>query len=158
MNKLPDNTKGFSAEFEGGPIPGQSLARAPGSYPFEQPPQFTDPQEAFEALLEGLSETKATIRLLNMLELGVPVYSLVYTLLMTGFAEGKWTPDVALLMAEPLATLLFRLARDAGIEAVPGVEEEEDDLMELVMQKRESQMPVEEEIPDFETNGLMEPE
>jgi hypothetical protein len=158
MNLLPDNKNGFSAEFEGGPIPGQSLARAPGSYPFEQPPQFVDPQAAFESLVNAISEPKVTGRLLDMLELGVPVYSVVYTTLMTGFAEGKWSPDVALLLAEPFAMLLFKLADEAGIDATPGVEEEEDDLMEMVAQKREAEAPMEEpEAPLGSAPSMMEP-
>ena len=158
MNILPNNKNGFSAEFEGGPIPGQSLARAPGSYPFEQPPQFVDPQEAFEALVNSISEPRATERLLDMLELGIPVYSLVYTILMTGFTEGKWSPDVALLLAQPFAMLLFKLAEDAEIEAVSGVEEEDDDLMELVAQKRDSMASEEDMLPSSGPSvGLMEP-
>lgn len=156
MQALPNNDKGFAAEFDGGPIPGQSLTRAPGSYPFEQPSQFSDPEKALEALVQQISEEKAAMRLLNMMELGVPVYSIVYTILMTGFTEGKWTPDVALLIAEPFATLLFRIAKDAGIQAVPGVEDEEDDLMDLVAKKKMDEMPQEDE-QEPAAGGFMEP-
>lgn len=160
MQPIPDSTKnGFAASFDGGPIPGQSLTKAPGSYPFEQPPMFATPEEAFEALVNALADPKATDRLLNMMELGMPVYSIVYTLLMSGFAEGKWTPDVAMLMAEPLSTLMFRLAKDAGIKAETGVKEEEDDMLELVMQKRMREMPpLEDDTETPSTGGLMEPE
>lgn len=159
MQPLPDSAKnGFAASFDAGPIPGQSLTKPPGSYPFEQPPMFSTPEEAFESLVTALSEPKATDRLLNMMELGMPVYSLVYTLLMSGFAEGKWTPDVAMLMAEPLSHLMFRLAKDAGIQAESGIKEEEDDMLQLVLQKRMSNLPPIEDTPEMPvTNGLMEP-
>lgn len=153
---LPNSKNGFAAEFDGGPIPGQSLTKPPGSYPFEQPPQFSTPDEAFESLVNALADPKATDRLLNMMELGMPVYTIVYTLLMSGFTEGKWTPDVAMLMAEPLSHLMFRLARDAGIKAESGIKEEEDDMLQLVLQKRMKEMP-EPELEMPQMGGLMEP-
>lgn len=157
--QLNSAQNGFAASFDAGPIPGQSLTKPPGSYPFEQPPMFATPEEAFESLVNALAEPKATDRLLNMLELGMPVYSIVYTLLMSGFTEGKWTPDVAMLMAEPLATLMFRLAKDAGIQAETGVQEEEDDMLQMVLKKRMANLPpIEDDMEMPDMGGLMGPE
>ena len=54
-------------------------------------------------------------------------------LLFKGFSEGKWNPDLLVLLAEPTAYMLMALAERADIDFViySGEEEEEDEQEEL---------------------------
>ena len=42
------------------PVPGQSLTDTPGNYPWEHPPQFTDPEEASEYIWQMLHRKELT--------------------------------------------------------------------------------------------------
>ena len=136
------------------PIPGQSLTRAPGTYPFERPPQFVDPEEAFQALLRSMTRERSAEELLNLLEIGVPVKAIVQTILQGGFMEGKWTVDVALLLSQPLTALIFRMAREAGIRPNLGVEPRGSDTLDRVVEKRLRDMR---NNPPEDVEGLMVP-
>ena len=68
------------------PIPGQSLTNTPGNYPWEHSPEYTDVEEASEYIWNKIHEQ-------NLLEQ-------IITFLFSGFTEGKWNPDVAILLSE----------------------------------------------------------
>jgi hypothetical protein len=135
MPPMP-NMSGGELDMWSAPIPGQSLTREPGSYPFERPPQFTDPEDAFTALLKALTQERAAIQLMNMLEIGVPVKAIVQTILQGGFMEGKWSVDVALLLSQPLTALILRMAREANIRPNLGIQPKQDVTLEKVVEKR----------------------
>lgn len=127
----PDGFDPFSA-----PIPGQSLARPPGTYPFEKPPQFTDPEDAFQAILRSVTRGRAAEQLLNLLEIGIPVKAIVMSLLQGGFMEGKWSVDVALLISQPVTALIMRMAREAGIRPNLGIPPRDSATLDQVVAKR----------------------
>ncbi len=149
----PNSRKGL--EMFSAPIPGQSLTRTPGTYPFEKPPQFTNPEDAFKALVKALTMEKTAIKLMNMLETGFPVRSIVLTVLQGGFMEGKWTVDVALLLSQPLAALIIRMAKEANVKPNLGIPPRTDKTMDMVVEhrlKRAKNAP-----PQPELEGIMTP-
>jgi len=81
------------------PVPGQSLTDTPGNYPWEHPPQFTDPEEVTEYLWVTMHQKQLTEQLIAMLDAGVPVEAIGRTILFAGFMEGKFSPDIAFLAA-----------------------------------------------------------
>lgn len=95
-------------------IPGQSLTAAPGSMPYEKPPQFVSPDKAMEYLMQNLVKPDSVTKLKLLLESDVPVEGLVRTILFSGMAEGKWTYDLCVLLAKPLAGLVITIAKLAG--------------------------------------------
>ena len=59
-------------EFDG-PIPMASLTEELGSRAYEKPPQYTDPADAFDMIVDGLATTeKAMERVSVAVQLGVP--------------------------------------------------------------------------------------
>jgi hypothetical protein len=109
------------------PIPGQSLTDNPEqSYPWESPPEFTDFRQAFNYLAEELLEEDIYVPLMVAMGQGVPIADITLQLLQRGFQEGKWNPDLFMMLLEPTMYLLLALAEKAGIEPRFYGDEEED--------------------------------
>jgi hypothetical protein len=52
---------------------------------------------------------------------------LTQVILFKGFTEGKWNPDLMMLLAEPLAFMLIALAERQGIDYVIGRDDAEEE-------------------------------
>ena len=46
---------------------------------------------------------------------GVPIIDIAQQILYVGFREGKWNPDLMLMLAEPVAYVLIFMAENADI-------------------------------------------
>mgnify|MGYP003674595775 FL=1 len=113
------------------PIPGESLTNDPNSpYPFEQAPEYTDRTEALEYLFTTFTEEKAYQSILNLISNDVPIINLAEIFLYKGFTEGKWNPDLMLMLAEPTAYMLMALAEQANVDYKIIKDEDDDDLTE----------------------------
>ena len=109
------------------PIPGQSLTDNPDqSYPWESPPEYTNFNQAFNYLAEELLEEEIYVPLMIAMGQGVPIADITLQLLQRGFQEGKWNPDMFLMLIEPTMYLLMALAEKSGIEPRLYGDEEED--------------------------------
>lgn len=106
------------------PIPGQSLTREPGNATYEQPPQFVELDDAMEYMLPRILNPSTGIRIGEMMEEGLPATAIADSLLLQGFTEGKWTPDLAILMGAPLFAAIVKSAELAGYETKSGFEDE----------------------------------
>tara|TARA_R110001599_G_scaffold220208_1_gene418555 strand:+ start:49 stop:552 length:504 start_codon:yes stop_codon:yes gene_type:complete len=111
MKKKPQQPDEFDR-----PIPGQSLTDEPGNYPWEHPPQYTDLREARDRIFEGMTQEENAKQLLTMLSSDVPVEAIVRTVLFAGFTEGKWTVDMAALLAPVVLIQIISMAKAAGVE------------------------------------------
>jgi len=117
----------------GRPIPGQSLTSDPSSpAPYEKPPEYTSVHKASEEIFSGLIEEETYKELMGLLVEDVPVMDIVQTLLFAGFKEGKWNPDLMLMLVEPVAYMLLALAERAGIDPKIYTGEEEDEAEDRV--------------------------
>lgn len=109
------------------PIPGQSLTDNPDqSYPWESPPEYTNFNKAFNYLAEELLEEEIYVPLMVAMGQGVPISDITLQLLQRGFQEGKWNPDMFLMLIEPTMYLLMALAEKSGIEPRLYGDEEDD--------------------------------
>ena len=95
------------------PVPGQSLTDEPGNYSWEHPPQFTDLNEAAEFVWDNLHEENKLEQILLLLKSGVSVEGLTRGMLFTGFIDGKWNVDLALLLTE----IVFNQVLAIGVKA-----------------------------------------
>lgn len=113
----------------GRPIPGQSLTSNPDEpRPFEGPPEFTNFKEALDYTVVELLEPEAYLSLMGAVGDNVPILDLVMQITYVGFREGKWNPDLMLMLVEPLIFVLMSLAEKAGIEyRIDSEDDEEDD-------------------------------
>jgi len=101
----------------GKPIPGQSLTNSPEEpRPFEQPPEFTEFRKAFNYLAEELLEPEIYEGLVTGIGQGVPITDVTLQILQAGFQEGKWNPDLLMMLIEPTMYLLMALCEKAGVE------------------------------------------
>ena len=110
----------------GRPIPGQSLTSNPDEpRPFERPPDFTNFKEALDFIAADLLlEENYTPIVLAMAD-GIPVTDLAMQIGYVGFREGKWNPDLMMMLMEPLMYLLMALAEKADIQY--RIDDEDDD-------------------------------
>ena len=113
----------------GRPIPGQSLTSNPDEpRPFERPPDFTNFKEALDYTTAELLEEEAYMSIVGALGDGVPVTDLAMQIGYVGFREGKWNPDLMMMLMEPLMYLLMALAEKAGVTyRIDDEDEDEED-------------------------------
>jgi len=101
----------------GRPIPGQSLVNSPEQpYKWEQPPEYTNPREAMLYVFETLTVPETTANTLLSISNGVGVIDIASIVLYTGFLEGKWNPDLMMLLMEPTMYMIMALAEKADID------------------------------------------
>lgn len=118
----------------GRPIPGQSLTTDPSNpAPYEKAPQYTSVHEATRSIFEHFIEPENYTTAMEVLADDVPIMDVVQVFLFGGFQEGKWNPDLMLMLAEPVAYILLALAERAGIDPVIYAGEDEDEAADLAM-------------------------
>ena len=99
--------------------PGEAMSNNPDSpYPFESAPEFTVQREALEYLFTIITDESKYVDILIAIDNGVPIMELTQVILFKGFTEGKWNPDLLLLLAEPLAYMLMALSERQGIDYI----------------------------------------
>tara|TARA_R100000995_G_C3480908_1_gene123839 strand:+ start:1874 stop:2470 length:597 start_codon:yes stop_codon:yes gene_type:complete len=109
-------------------IPGQSLTNDPDNkYPWEQAPEYTTVKDALDDLVIEMLEEDVYVELVSSVGQGVPVSDVVMQLLYTGFTEGKWNPDLFMLLIEPLMYVIMALCEKADVEYIIYRGEEEDE-------------------------------
>ena len=113
----PEITQNTSNPFDA-PIPGQSLTDTPGNYPWEHSPQFTDLNKAAEYMWDNLHEENKLEQTLLILKSGASVEGLTRGILFTGFVDGKWNVDLALLLAEIIFNQILAIGVKAKIKNI----------------------------------------
>jgi len=98
------------------PVPGQGMTDKPGNYPWEHPPQYTDTQEATEFVWDKLTEPQFAEQVIGMLDAGIPVEAIGRIIVFSGFTEGKWTPDVAFIITEPIMKMIATVGIQGGVK------------------------------------------
>ena len=82
------------------PIPGQSLTNNPDTpYIWEGAPEHTNFREAFNDVLTQLMIPDTLKPVLQSINDGVPIMDLAQQILYVGFREGKFNPDLMLMLA-----------------------------------------------------------
>ena len=95
--------------------PGHSLTQDNSRWPWGKPPRDVDPEAALSRVLDGLEKPDVKEEMLKLLMVGISVEVLVEGFLLQGFQEGKFTPDVAVLMKPIIALTIGDMADDANI-------------------------------------------
>lgn len=129
-------------------IPGQSLTNDPENpAPYEQAPEMTNVHEASIYLWDFITEEETYAALMTAIDDEVPVMHIVQTILFNEFQQGKWNPDLMLMLAEPLAYMLIALAERLDLDIKIDDDEEEGDVFGVDMEEkkleelRNSQIP-----------------
>ena len=110
------------------PIPGESLTASPETpKAWERPPEYTNEDEAMMAVYMVLTEQDTLRQLIGIISEGVPLDEIAQVLLYKGYTEGKYTPDMMLMLAEPTIYLLIAIADYAEIKDYVLYNEEDGD-------------------------------
>jgi hypothetical protein len=142
--------KQFSA-----PIPGQSLTLEPKAYPWERPPEISDPEEAIQMHLTRLTDPDMFESALDAMELGdLDISTVTKGILRGAVANGIHSIDVALIVAPVIHEFLRNAADAAGIEVDDGFEDKA--AKEMVKQSRIA-LKAKKEMPKAKPAPVVEP-
>lgn len=108
------------------PIPGQSLTDEPKNYPWENPPEITDPEEAIAMHMSKFNDPEVLDNMLDLLDVGFPVRALAESILTTSVAAGWHSIDVSLIIAPFIHEHIISMANEAGVSYVEGFEKDEE--------------------------------
>ena len=100
-------------------IPGESWTTDPEvDMPFTTPPEFTKKSDILEYYFEKFTSENVYNPLMDAIETGVPLMDIAKTILLKDFEDGKFTPDLLLLIIEPVVFMLASLAERMEIDFV----------------------------------------
>jgi hypothetical protein len=100
-----------------GPIPGQSLTSDPENpAPYEQAPEFTKKAAALQSVFINSVKEEVYVPMMQALVEGTTVMEMTQVILFEGFRQGKWNPDLFMLLVEPTAYIIMALAERAEVE------------------------------------------
>jgi len=114
------------------PIAGQSLTDTPKNYPWEHTPQYATVEDASMQVWDGLHKEGTMQKVLILLEAGLTVEEITKVIVFAGFVEGKFTPDVGLLLTPIVAQMIMAIGKSAGIEKININKPKQDDTKELI--------------------------
>ena len=125
--------------------PGHSLTGEQGKWAWEQPPRFSDPNDAIDFITNKLEQTIPKEDMLKMMTAGITVEEIVNQIGFKGFMEGSFTPDVAELIKPALAMFLMKMSIDQGFVPQLFIEQEQepevsDERFLSIMQERNPEM------------------
>jgi hypothetical protein len=108
------------------PIPGQSLTAPVGDRPWQRPAALPTPEQALAFYVERITDDRQAGQMLDLLEMGVPVDTLVDTMQLGGVMDGLHSVDVGMIIAPALAEIIGDMADQAGVEHTKLSTEERD--------------------------------
>ena len=108
------------------PIPGQSLTTTPKNAQYEQPPLIVDPEEALQLHLKRLSKPRSMEDILEFIDTGVDVRTIVEGILRGAVLNGIHSIDVSLIIAPVIHEFVRGLPLAAGIDFEDGFEDQQD--------------------------------
>ena len=146
-------------------IPGQSLTREVGSYPWQRPPQYNTVDDAMEFYAKRIMNPMFRDQVAETMELGVPLTSIANALQGSGVMMGKHTIDVGVLILPVIMEMLAYVGDEEGVDYVMGTELEEpdddkfrDSTIAVAMKKVKAKMEAAGDAPVEDTEPMMEEE
>lgn len=149
------------------PIPGQSLTDTPKNYVWENPPRFTEKEKAANFIWKRLHRKETLTKIILMLETGMSVESITRVIVFSGFVEGAFNVDLAIVISPVVQKMILAIGKAAGVEKIklskPKAKETKQLLKNLYKTRNfaqdikdmERNKKVEEEKPEKESKGLM---
>ena len=91
------------------PIPGSGLTKEVGASPLKNPPQYTTVDEAIEFYVKQMSTDTFSNQVADVLEMGVPITSLVNIIQMHSVMEGRHMIWVLMMKTIPKEQVMLLL-------------------------------------------------
>jgi len=117
------------------PIPGQSLTDQPKNWPWENPPEMADPEEATQYYINKLADEEIMDDLSVLLGSDMPVAPFVKTLLTMGVMNGLHSIDVSIIIAPVIHAFIKAAMTSYGIEVRDDIGDPEEELKEREKQR-----------------------
>jgi len=95
--------------------PGHSLTEDNSKWAWGKPPQIVDPEQALEVAIASLQRPKVRDEMFKLLYTGVSIEVMVEGYVLQAFHDGKFMPDVGMLIRPPLGMYIAHMAEEAGI-------------------------------------------
>src|SRR5210317_1049204 len=93
--------------------PGHSLTEDNSKWAWGKPPKDVDPDVVMDKAIESLKQPRIKEEMIKLLIVGASVEVLVEGYIMQGFQEGRFNPDVGLLIKGPLSLYIANMAEEA---------------------------------------------
>jgi hypothetical protein len=95
--------------------PGHSLTIDNTRWAWGNPPQDVDPEVVLTKAINNLKKPKIRDEMMKLFLGGVSVETMIEGYILQGFHDGRFTPDVGLLIKPPLAIVMAGMAEEEGI-------------------------------------------
>lgn len=109
-------------EFDG-PIPGENFTADTKNYPWHRPPEIVDYDEGVEYAAEMFQQPHTLAGLRTLLESGMSVTTLTDIFITRSIGEGKFSIDLAILLAGPIARTIELYAKQLDVQYEMGYED-----------------------------------
>lgn len=96
-------------------IPGSSLTDDNSKWSWGNPPEQVDPEIVLDQAIDFLEVPENKDELFKLLIAGISIEVLVEGYMIQGFQDGKFTPDVGLLLKPQLALYIVGMAEEESI-------------------------------------------
>lgn len=106
------------------PIAGANYAADTRNYPWHRPPDIVSYDEGVDYLIRKMNEPEELELVYALLKIDTHVATVVSAILMQGISRGKFSIDLAILMAGPLARYIGIIADEQEIKYDMGLNEE----------------------------------
>jgi len=139
------------SQFADRPIPGQSLTTTPGNAQYEQPPKIVDPEKALKFHLGNISKPKQMEDILEFVDQGVDIRSIVEGVLRGGVMNGIHSIDVSLIIAPVIHEFIRGVPLAAGMQFKDGFDQDDEIDEAMYSIKKPVEEPTEElpeELPE----------
>ncbi len=95
--------------------PGYSLTRVNSQWNWGKPPLDVDPEVVLDKAIRSLNKPSVKEEMLKLMLGGVSIEVMIEGYILQGFHDGRFTPDVGLLIKPPLAIVMANMAEEEGI-------------------------------------------
>ena len=96
-------------------VPGQSLTDYPKNYPWERPPEITDPNDAIKFHIDRIADEDVIDNVLDLLEFGIPAKTLSESMMTAAVGSGIHSIDVSLIIEPIVRDFMMKAADMAGV-------------------------------------------
>jgi len=96
-------------------VPGQSLTDYPKNYPWERPPEITDPNDAIKFHIDRVADEDVIDNVLDLLEFGIPAKTLSESMMTAAVGSGIHSIDVSLIIEPIVRDFMMKAADMAGV-------------------------------------------
>jgi hypothetical protein len=98
------------------PIAGANYTSDTKNYPWHRPPDIVNYDEGVDYMINKMQEPEHIELIYSLLKLDTQVSTVVSSLLMQAISKGKYSIDLAILMAGPIARYIGIIADEQGIK------------------------------------------